>query len=306
MAGEPQTRVTGDTLKDFLASIAAAVTSMRHQRGLSRRNLASQSGVSERYLAQIETGEANMSLEKLWQIAEALGIDIVNLMPQRKAAVPDIRLQCLLASLNQQQQRAALQLVADHFDLSDGPSVRSGLAIVGMRGAGKTTLGQKLADALGVKFLRMSRLIEQAAAMQAHEIFALGGQQTWRRLEREALEKLVQTRTDIILETSGSLVSEPETYRLLRRSFSTVWLRCDARAHMQRVLRQGDLRATDGRNADAAMEDLRNILREREPLYRLADHQLDNSDVNSDHCLAQLIEIGKRYRIGQTRGTNHQ
>jgi len=300
----------GESLAKFMRLIAEIVVRTRAQRGLSRRSLAQQAGVSERYLSQIESASANMSLEKLWKIAEALGVEVNALIPafthtRSAAGATSARLARLLGTLSAEQHGEALELLCCHFNQPIEMQPKTGVAIIGLRGAGKSTLGRALAEQSGLPFYQTRQLIEQLARMPASEIFALGGQKTWRRLERQALEKLIDQRRPVVLETSGSLVSEAATFRLLRQNFHTVWVRCSARSHMQRVLGQGDTRVTGGVAADAAMGDLCDILVEREPLYRQADYQLDNSAASPEPAIAELISIAASLALPGDDANDH-
>lgn len=247
----------------YLGYLSERVRGLRAARGMTRKQLAQHSSISERYLAQLEGGKANPSIAVLWRIADAMGIDFGHLLheppepPLAHGGAP--------------------------------PRNRRGLAVIGLRGAGKTTLGERLAASLTVPFLRLSEIIEERGGMEIGELFSLGGQKAYRRLERQALETLIDRDAPLVLEVGGSLVSEAVTYDLLRSAFVTVWLRARPEEHMERVVRQGDTRPMEG--SAEAMADLYRILAEREADYRKADFVVDTSDRSVDECAQELRRI---------------
>ena len=195
----------------------------------------------------------------------------------------------LLGALGVQELDTAYQILSKRF--RNGYADRKGIAMVGLRGAGKTTLGMELSALTGVPFVRLSQLVVERAGLETSEIMELGGPTAFRRFEFEALQSLIDQPGKVILETSGGLVADGSSYDLLINHFYTVWLRADPDEHMQRVIDQNDLRPMTGRTA--AMKDLRALLHEREPVYARADHTLLTSGRSIKECLAELVSIGK-------------
>ncbi|MDX1595020.1 MAG: helix-turn-helix transcriptional regulator [Gammaproteobacteria bacterium] len=276
----------------YIGAIGERVRGMRARRGMTRKQLGEDSGVSERYLAQLEGGKANVSIGLLWQIAQAMGVPPHELLPDASshARAPSPLLQ-FLDQLTPDQEQAAHALLLKHFVNPDG-DVR-GVALIGLRGAGKSTLGEKLAEAVGVPFIRIGDVVEQLGGMSIAEIFSLGGQTAYRRLEREALQHVLDNYETSVIEAGGSLVSEPATYAELLGSFYTVWVRAAPEEHMTRVVVQGDLRPVQA--SQEAMDDLKRILTEREPEYRAANYTLDTSGRDVEACLDELMDMTRCY-----------
>ncbi|GAB4351132.1 MAG: helix-turn-helix transcriptional regulator [Gammaproteobacteria bacterium] len=282
-----------DSVADYISRIGERVRGMRAQRGITRKDLAKHSGISERYLAQVETGKANMSISMLWRIAEAMDVGMNELLPGKERTEIDlVPLREFISRLSREEQKEAYQMLLKHHA---GPQGKvGGVALLGLRGAGKTTLGRRLADEFGIPFVKLSDVIERLAGMQISEIFSLRGQRTYRRLERQALEEVLSHYDKVVLEVGGSLVSEKETFDLLLSRFYTVWLRAAPEEHMQRVVAQGDLRPMEGK-MDEAMDDLKHILAEREPYYQAANYTLDTTGRTTDECLEELKGKSKCY-----------
>ena len=223
---------------------------------MTRKVLAQEADVSERYLSQLEAGDGNISIVLLRRIAIALKIPLAFLFPDEHA-VSDTRLQRI--------------------------------ALIGLRGAGKTTLGIMLAAKLSVPFVELDREIEQDTGLPIGEIFTLYGQAGYRRTERRCLERVLMTHKHAVIAIGGGVVSEEETFHLLLAHCYTVWLKATPEEHMTRVIAQGDLRPMAG-NAEA-MADLKRILTTREPLYRKADAILETSRRSLKDSLAELQEV---------------
>lgn len=277
----------------YIQLIGERVRGLRARRGMTRKDLSRHSGISERYLAQVEAGEANISITMLWRIAQAMNIAFNELLPngQTAASVRQTPLLTLLERLTPEQEKTAYNLLLKHFADRNGPV--HGVALIGLRGAGKTTLGRRLAQEFEIPFLRLGELIESLAGMKIGEIFSLGGQTAYRRLERQAVQHVIDNYENVILETGGSLVSEKETYHLLLSAFYTIWVRATPEEHMTRVVEQGDLRPMQGNQA--AMEDLRRILEEREPFYKAANYTLDTAGRTVEDCVQELTAKTKCY-----------
>jgi len=272
----------------YLRQLGERVRGHRARRGLTRKTLAQASEISERYLAQLEHGEGNISILLLRQVARALGVPLSDLA--REGSEQSVELSLLtefFERLPVEKQRALLRLVMDQAGSAKGREGR--IALIGLRGAGKTTLGQRLATALDLPFIRLVGEVEGMAGMTVNEIYALSGQAAYRRFEQRALAQIVETHPRAVIETGGSLVAEAATYGLLLSSCFTVWVRTSPEEHMARVVAQGDHRPMAD-HADA-MDDLRRILAEREAFYRRADAVIDTSGRPVDRCVQELVGL---------------
>jgi XRE family transcriptional regulator, aerobic/anaerobic benzoate catabolism transcriptional regulator len=266
-----------------LAELGARVRAWRARRGMTRKQLAADSGLSERFLADVEGGKGNVSINSLEAAARALNITILELL--QDAPRPALsRLHDLLARLDDAQLEQAYALLSNGFGLGDAQGRERRIALIGLRGAGKSTLGAQLAAQRGVPFVELDRQIEREAGTSMNEILLLHGQAGYRRYERRALLHIAEQHADgVVMTTGGSIVSERETFDLLQSRFYCVWLKASPEEHMTRVVAQGDLRPFHG-HAEAgqpamgeAMEDIRRILASREALYARADAVVDTS-----------------------------
>lgn len=278
-------------LEQYISGIGDRIRAMRTSRGMIRKDLSRQSGVSERYIAQVETGKANISIAMLWKIAHSMGVRIPELFPDCDLRSGNAPLLTFLSRLDQDQQETALELLKRRFSKSN-QQIR-GVALIGLRGAGKSSLGRMLADEFGVRFVQVSELIEKYAQMSTGELIALGGQKAYRRMEKQALEEALEIDSNIVLETGGSLVTQSDTFKLLLDSYYTVWVKALPEEHMNRVLAQGDLRPMA--DNDEAMEDLKLILKEREAGYSQADYILDTSQRSLLECARELANQCRHY-----------
>jgi XRE family aerobic/anaerobic benzoate catabolism transcriptional regulator len=271
----------------YIELIGNRVRALRAKRGMTRKDLSKHSEVSERYLAQLETGKANITLAVLWRIAEAFDIPFSELIPDKNRDGISPLLANFLVRLDADKQLTALQLLKRRFN----EQIHSGhgIALVGLRGAGKTTLGQQLADQAGVRFIRLTSLMEELANMSVAEMLDLGGQKKFRRVEAQALEHVLELNEPVVLETGGSLVSQTETFNALLENFFSVWVKASPEEHLRRVMDQGDTRPMDG--FKEAIEDLKLILEEREPEYRQADYVLNTSERSEIDCLSELRKV---------------
>lgn len=262
-----------------LAELGARVRAWRARRGMTRKQLAADSGLSERFLADVESGKGNVSINSLEATARALNITILELL--QDAPRPAIsRVHGLLARLDDAQLDQACTLLAGTFGLRDEQGREKRIALIGLRGAGKSTLGAQLAATRGVPFIELDREIEREAGTSMNEILLLHGQAGYRRYERRALFRIAEDHADgVVMTTGGSIVSERETFDLLQSRFYCVWLKANPEEHMSRVVAQGDMRPFDTtRGASGeAMEDLRRILASREALYARADAVVDTA-----------------------------
>jgi XRE family aerobic/anaerobic benzoate catabolism transcriptional regulator len=274
----------------YLRRLGDRVRTMRHRRGMVRKALAKKAGISERYLAQLESGQGNCSIVLLRRIARALGLPVEDLVYDR----PDRPVEALLVAQMLERLPAsaieeARRLLQQRFGAAFAQHKRERIALIGLRGGGKSTLGRLLAGARGLPFIELDREVERLSGSTLHEIFELFGQERFRRLEREALEKVLSEHETFVLATSGSLVTEPATYERLLSACFTVWVRAEPEEHMQRVIAQGDLRPM--RDSSRAMADLLAILRSREPLYAKADATVVTSGKSPQETLAELLQL---------------
>jgi len=275
---------------EYLELLGQRVRGQRMRRGMTRKQLAQDSGVSERYLAELEAGRGNVSILLLREIARAMGLplaDLVSDSPDRGAEAE--LLGALLGRLDREQLTQAHALLSKAFALADSGKRQTRVALIGLRGAGKTTLGRLLAERCGAVFVELSKAIEQAAGMPVAEVIALGGQAMLRRVESRTLQSVMDRHPRLILATGGGLVAEPATYDQLLANCWTVWLTARPEEHMARVLAQGDRRPMA--DNPEAMEDLRRILIEREALYSKADARLDTAGKSIEESLAALLEL---------------
>ncbi|MBX3587340.1 MAG: helix-turn-helix transcriptional regulator [Ramlibacter sp.] len=275
--------MTDNEAKATLAELGARVRAWRARRGMTRKALATDSGLSERFLADVESGKGNVSINSLELAARALNISILELL--QDAPRPALaRVQGLLARLDDGQLDTAYSLLGSSFGLSDALGREKRVALIGLRGAGKTTLGEQLAAQRGVPFVELDRQIEREAGTSMNEILLLHGQAGYRRYERRALLRIAEDHPDgVVMTTGGSIVSERETFDLLQSHFWCVWLKASPEEHMSRVVAQGDMRPFDaGDNAKGgatreALDDIRRILASREALYARADAVVDTA-----------------------------
>jgi len=271
----------------FLHLLGERVRTMRTRRGMSRKVLARDSEISERYLAQLEAGEANCSIVLLRRIAKAIGVQLTEFVDARvERPLEAVLLEQFLGRLSPTQLSEARTLLIEHFEGKTSARRNERIAFVGLRGAGKSTLGRMLAERMGVPFLELDRIVEQKNGMSLGEMFEMFGQEAFRRSERLALEATLSSYPSFVLATGGGIVAEPATYELLLTFCRTVWVRASPEEHMQRVMTQGDLRPMA--NSAGAMDDLVAILRSREPLYSKADVVLDTAGKTPRQSLDEL------------------
>ena len=270
----------------FLQELGERVRAARARSGMTRKDLAGESDVSERYLAHLESGQGNISVLLLQKVAAALNLPLGELISGQDGQAVELTLiqQFLRRLPPQQLPRVRAQLMRE---FGSGPLERmKRVALIGLRGAGKSTLGAMLAKRLGVPFVELDREVEREAGTSLSEIFLLYGQQGYRRYERRCLEKVLRERDRCVIATGGSVVSEPGTYDLLLSTCFTVWLKALPEEHMARVVAQGDTRPMAG-NAEA-MDDLRRILDGRGVLYGQADAIVDTAGRTVERSLKDL------------------
>jgi len=236
----------------YLSLLGDRVRAWRTENSMTRKALAQASGVSERYLAQLEAGEGNISVLLLRKVARAMGVPVENLV--REEAPPQ---KCI--------------------------------ALLGLRGAGKSTLGARLAGSLKVPFVELDREVEKEAGAALGEVFAMYGQEGFRRFERRALERVLVENQRAVIATGGSLVTDPGTYKMLLERCTCVWLKASPEEHMARVIAQGDMRPFKGRSA--ALDEIRTLLADRDRLYRRADLVLDTTGKSTRASFSQLLSL---------------
>ncbi len=276
---------------EFLQALGKRVRNLRDSRGMTRRLLARQAAVSERYLGQLEAGEGNISIMLLRRVAAALSVRLDEMLETDRDAPEERLVRRFLQQLPANRLEETLIRLAR--ELGHGASERNArIALIGLRGAGKSTLGEALARQSGVPFVELDREIEREAGLPLAELFSLYGQAAYRRLERRCLERTIELHSRFVISVGGGVVSETGTYELLRARCFTVWLKASPAEHMERVLAQGDLRPMAA--SEEAMEDLKHILRAREPLYEQADAQVDTSGLSAESALERLREVVAR------------
>src|SRR6201992_3966696 len=272
----------------FLEQLGQRVRPMRALRGMSRKVLAKVSGISERYIAQLEGGKGNVSIVLLRRVSNAMGAHLEDLIPSTEPAPdwPVIRDLVRKATLNQIAQAKDI-LAGHHSGASAQRPSFAGIALIGLRGAGKSTLGKLLAKQIGWSFVELNKEIEAQNGLSVAEIIALYGQGGFRRMEQAALGQLLARKELMVLATGGGIVSDPLTFDLILSSFYTIWLKAEPEEHMARVRKQGDLRPmADDRSA---MAELRNILTSREPLYARASAVVDTAGLSVDAAGGRFI-----------------
>jgi XRE family aerobic/anaerobic benzoate catabolism transcriptional regulator len=258
----------------LLRALGGAVRARRGEKGLTMRQLGEAAGVSERFLVQLETGEGNISVARLEDVAEALGTTAAG----------------LLAAASE-----------------EGPTTREKatpvVALLGLRGAGKSSIGARLARRLKVPFVELDALVAREAGMALETIFEMHGEAYFHHLERETLRKLLaeSERKGAVIATGGSIVTDRETFALLKERTVTLWLKARPRDHWDRVVAQGDARPMRGRAN--AMSELKALLRERTPLYAQASHVVDTSSVGLDETVERVLKAVKPTGPGKTSGT---
>ena len=273
--------------QEFLAALGRRVRHMRALRGMSRKVLARVSGISERYIAQLESGKGNVSIKLLRRVAAGMGTRVEDLVVD-EAAPPDWPIiRDLLRGASSGQIARAREILSGGPPMAGERTRTDRVALIGLRGAGKSTLGRIAAEQLGRAFIELDKEIERAHGLSTAEILALYGQEGFRRREQAMLRELTARPGAMIVATGGGIVAEPLTFDLLLASFHTIWLKAAPAEHMARVRQQGDLRPMA--DDPTAMQELRAILTSREPLYARAHATVDTSGIAIDAAAAKLI-----------------
>jgi XRE family transcriptional regulator, aerobic/anaerobic benzoate catabolism transcriptional regulator len=271
---------------DFLSALGKRVREVRNRRGMTRKVIARDAEVSERHLAQLESGEGNVSIVLLRRIAKALNTSLVELFAP-EALQPDEKQ--LISRFLERLPPHRLEDVASRLLRDFGPEEeerRQRIALIGLRGAGKSTLGAMLGREVNLPFVELDQEIEKDTGMPLAEIFSLYGQSGYRTIEKRTLERVLQEFDRTVISVGGGVVSEKETYDYLLSHSYTIWIKARPEEHMSRVMEQGDFRAMAGN--PKAMEDLQRILQSREPLYRQADLCIDTSGISVEESFAKL------------------
>ncbi len=261
----------------FLVALGERVRALRARRGMTRKAVSLAADVSERHLANLEYGEGNASILVLLHVARALQCSLAELIGDVTTSSPEwLLIRELLETRDDASLRRVRVAIGEMLGTGGGnASICSRVALIGLRGAGKSTLGAMLAEDLGFPFVELSREIEKFAGCSVSEIQALYGMNAYRRYERRALEEAIQIYPEAVIATPGGLVSDPATFNQLLSHCSTVWLQADPEDHMRRVLAQGDLRPMAA--SKQAMEDLKGILAGRAAFYSKAQYKVDTS-----------------------------
>jgi len=272
----------------FLTTLGERVRTLRARRGLTRKAVAQSAQVSERHLANLESGTGNASILILLQVAQALQCTIFELLGDVTTSSPEwLLIRELLEKRNEGELRRVRLQIGDMFGTHGDEQARSSrIALVGLRGAGKTTLGQRLAEDLGFPFIELSREIEKFAGCSISEIHNLYGTNAYRRYERRALEEAIQIYPEVVIATPGGLVSDTATFNQMLSHCFTVWLKASAEDHMGRVVAQGDMRPMAG--SKEALDDLKRILEGRAAFYAKSDMTFDTSAQPLDESFAAL------------------
>lgn len=282
------------TEDDYLRTFGERVRGERARRGMSRKLLADHAGISERYITQLESGKGNVSILLLRQIAGALGLPLSRLVEDENPSPELTLVRQFLARLSPAQLKDAYASLSTQFAAGASALRSQRIALVGLRGAGKTTLGAAIAEARGVPFYELDREVERLSGTSLGAILELYGQQAYRRYELQALQELLESEQQFVVATGGGIVSEASTYELLLRNCVTVWVRTSPEEHMARVIAQGDRRPMAG--SQQAMDDLRRILEERTPLYARADLTIDTAGRTVQQSTRQLLSALKRQK----------
>ncbi len=275
------------SVSELLLRVGSRVREAREKKGIPRRLLSEISGVSPRYLAQLEMGKGNISIGLLHRVAVALECHIDWLLRDETAVVTQAEdVASLFLNADEVTREIVLNALAGQ---SNATQRAERICLIGLRGAGKSTLGARVAAKLNVPFLELNKEIEERGGMPVSEIMALYGQEGYRRLESDALDSVVGNNDRVVLAVAGGVVAESETFANLLENFHTIWLKASPQDHMDRVRAQGDERPMAGN--PEAMQQLKLILQSREASYARAQAQLDTSDTAEDISLSQLLDI---------------
>jgi XRE family aerobic/anaerobic benzoate catabolism transcriptional regulator len=282
-----ETTQVGDA--EFLQALGRRVREVRDRRGVTRKLVAREAEVSERHLAHLEGGEGNVSIVLLRRIAQALNVSLVDLLaPDAEDTVEKRLIRRFLERLPQHRLEEVVFRLMRDFGHEESVR-RKRIALIGLRGAGKSTLGARLASEMGVPFVELAREVERETGMPVSEMLSLYGQSGYRRIEKRTLERVLKANDRMVISTGGGIVSQQETFDCLLGSCFTVWVKAQPEEHMARVVAQGDLRPMAGN--DEAMEDLKRILDAREPMYGKADAVVDTAGETVEQSYVKLKHL---------------
>jgi len=269
----------------LLRQVGRIVRAARTTRGMPRRVLSEASGISPRYLAQLEAGHGNISIVLLQRVAEALDLRLVDLLADARSEAEE-----RVLGLFRRADPATQASVVHRLEVAaDVPDRARRICLIGLRGAGKSTLGRRAGDVLKIPFVELNRDIEAQGGMPVAEIMALYGPEGYRQLEAEAVRRVAARNDRLILAVAGGIVSAPETYATLLARYHTIWVKASPEEHMARVRGQGDMRPMEGQ--PRAMEQLRLLLETRMADYARADAQLETSGKTEDQSLKALLKL---------------
>jgi len=285
----------------LLVAIGEQVRNLRALKGMPRRSLAKAADVSERHLANLEKGVGNVSVLILKQVAIALSCSIAELLGDETTATPEwLMIRELLHDRNEADLRRARLALAEQFSTVDAIASKGDrIALIGLRGAGKSTLGQRLADTLGRPFVELGAEVTRIAGLTPAGIQDLYGPAAYRRYEAQALKETLANIPRFVLATPGGIVSDAGSFGLLLSRCVTIWLQATPQEHMERVLSQGDLRPMAGNRE--AMEDLKAILRTRTPFYAKADIDFVTSGKSVEETTAGILQALRASRVESLR-----
>ncbi|KRB64224.1 MULTISPECIES: helix-turn-helix transcriptional regulator [Oxalobacteraceae] len=274
----------------FLVALGERLRALRSRRGFTRKALARLANVSERHLANVESGVGNATIQFLRQLTTVLNCTLAEMIGDETATSPEwLMIREILRGRSDEELAKARSTLAGIFDAPTSETARrQRVALIGLRGAGKSSLGRMLADQWMVPFIELSRHVETVAGCSVAEIHALYGPSAYRRYEYRALEDIIQRFPRAVIATPGGIVSDPATFNLLLSHCYTVWLQASPKDHMERVLAQGDTRPMSGNRE--AMEDLKSILESRAAFYSKADQTFNTSEMTQETAFFGLMD----------------
>lgn len=278
---------------ELSAQLGQRVRSARAARAMTMKQLAAESGISLPYLSRVEKGDGNISIAVLYRLAMALHLPIENLLADHERHGSNYMLVMELLKRQSPQQLAEIrQLLTEHLSgRHDKAAVPRKIALIGLRGAGKSTVGPLIATELGIPFVELNQEIEREAGISLNEIFTISGQAGYRKMERLCLERIIATYPEVVLATGGGIVAEPATYELLQHSFYNVWLKASPEEHFERVMAQHDVRIASPQLRKDAMENILRTLEAREGLYELAHLAVSTSDKSVEQLTKEMVEL---------------